>query len=91
MALMVSVKTTLEIPDPVYRRLKAAASRQGRTVRALVNDAVLEKLESAAGRTAGPPAWRRAFGGLKHLRKETRRIDRVVEAEFSSVDPAAWS
>jgi hypothetical protein len=26
-------------------------------------------------------------GGLKHLRKENRRIERVIEAEFEKIEP----
>ena len=30
------------------------------------------------------------FGSLAHLRKETRRIERIIEQEFETIDPDAW-
>jgi hypothetical protein len=29
------------------------------------------------------------FGSLAHLRKETRRIERIIEQEFETIDPDA--
>ena len=84
------VKTTLEISDPIYRQLKATAHQQGKTVRALVNAALVEKLHALGGRTSGTPTWRRAFGGLRHLRKETLAVNAVIAAEFSRIDQAGW-
>jgi plasmid stability protein len=87
---MARVKTTLEIPDPLYRRLKVSAAHQGKTVRAFVNETLVEKLRAPDGAAASVPAWRQAFGGLRHLRKETRRVEKTVAAEFSHVDPKDW-
>ncbi len=87
---MENVKTTLEIPDLLYRRLKASAAQQGRTVRALVNEAIVEKLQKPAGDAAGQPAWKKAFGGLRDLRAETKRIESLIRSEFSSVNPEDW-
>jgi hypothetical protein len=41
------VKTTLEIPDPIFRRAKSMAAQHGIPLRAFVTEAVTEKL--AAG------------------------------------------
>jgi hypothetical protein len=57
-------------------------------VRTLVNEAILEKLRQPAGPT--PPAWRKGFGQLRHLRRETRQVERVIAAEFSRIDPEEW-
>jgi len=57
------MKTTLEIPDPIFRRAKAEASEQGIPLRQFVSEAVAEKLKSppteegqntAGGRVAAP-------------------------------------
>ena len=87
---MARVKTTLEIPDPLYRRLKATAAHRGKTVRAFVNEALAEKLRAPDGKSPSPPAWRQAFGGLRHLRKETRRVEKTIAAEFSRIDAEDW-
>jgi hypothetical protein len=84
------VKTTLEIPDLLYRRLKASAAHQGRTVRALVNEAIVEKLQKPATEDAGGPPWRKGFGALRHLHTETRRIEQIINQEFSSINPEDW-
>jgi predicted transcriptional regulator len=85
---MDALKTTLEIPDAVYRRLKATAASQGRSVKALVNEAIAEKLREP--RKAADPPWMAAFGQLRDLRKETRRIQKVIDEEFSRIDPEEW-
>ena len=82
------LKTTLEIPDLLYRRLKATAANRGTTVKALVNEAIAEKLRDPK-KEANPP-WLAAFGELRHLRKETRRIQKVIDEEFSRIDPEDW-
>ena len=82
------LKTTLEIPDLLYRRLKASAATQGKTVKALVNEAIVEKLRQPEGATQ--PGWLKGFGQLRHLRKETRRIQKVIDEEFSRIDPEDW-
>ena len=86
---MVAVKTTLEIPDPLYRKLKATAALRGKSVRDFVNETLADKLREGAARPA-VPAWRQAFGGLRRLRRETKRIDVVVQAEFGRIEPEDW-
>ncbi|MBC7367074.1 MAG: hypothetical protein H7343_09730 [Undibacterium sp.] len=84
------MKTTLEIPDPLYRQLKVTAAQQGKTVRSFVNDALVEKLRGPTAGSAAPPAWTRAVGGLKHLRTENRRIEKTIRGEFSKINPEDW-
>ena len=38
------MKTTLEIPEPLFRKVKATAARQGRTLKQLVQEALSEKI-----------------------------------------------
>jgi hypothetical protein len=85
----VAVKTTLEIPDPIFRRAKARAAEQGVPLRQYITDAVAEKLQSKS-RSAEKP-WMAFAGQLRHLRKETQRIDSLIEAEFGRIDPEEWS
>jgi hypothetical protein len=87
---MVRVKTTLEIPEPLFRQLKISAAKQGKTIRAVVNEALTEKLNRAQHGVCDIPAWRVAFGGLRRLRNETAKINRDVAAEFSRVNLEDW-
>jgi plasmid stability protein len=87
---MVLVKTTLEIPEPLFRQLKISAAKQGKTIRAVVNEALTEKLNRFAHGVEDVPAWKAAFGGLRRLRHETAKINQDISAEFSRVNPEEW-
>jgi hypothetical protein len=41
---------------------------------------------------AGPqqPAWMKAFGGLRNLKQETRRIQGIIDKEFGQIDEEDW-
>jgi len=77
------MKTTLEIPDTIFRRAKSAAAERGIPLRALITEALADKLRPGNGR--GKP-WMNAFGKLRHLRKETARINRIIEEEFEQIE-----
>lgn len=78
------MKTTLEIPDTIFRRAKSAAANRGIPLREFVTEAVREKLVADAKTTETP--WMSAFGKLRHLRKQTARINRTIEEEFEQVE-----
>lgn len=82
------VKTTLEIPDPIFRRAKSVAAQRGIALRAFVTEAVEEKL-AAVSRVDEKP-WIRLAGGLKHLHKETVRINEIIKGEFEKIEPEDW-
>ncbi len=77
--------TTLEIPDPTFRKAKATASALGIPLREFVTQAVEEKL-SVGGRAKGRP-WLECAGELAHLHKETIRIQKVIDQEFEQIEP----
>ncbi len=79
------MKTTLEIPDNIFRRAKSLAAQRGIPLREFVTEAVKEKL-GADARTAETP-WMAAFGKLRHLRKESDKINRTIEEEFEHIEP----
>lgn len=81
------MKTTLEIPDPIFRRAKSAAAQRGIALRAFVTEAVEEKL--ATSEKGGKP-WVKLAGGLKHLRKETARVNEIMKSEFEQIEPEEW-
>ena len=81
------MKTTLEIPDALFRQAKSAAAEQGIPLRALVSEALAEKLR-ARGRPDKP--WLKTFGKLRSLRKETAHIGRIIEQEFDRIEPEDW-
>lgn len=79
------VKTTLEIPDDLFRRAKAAAALEGISLRQLVTDTLRERLKSSGRKDADPP-WMKGFGGLAKLSEETRRIESLIEEEFEQIE-----
>jgi len=78
------MKTTLEIPDPIFRRAKSAAAERGIPLREFVTEAVRDKLASNASSSDKP--WMAAFGKLRHLRKETAKINHLIEEEFEQIE-----
>jgi hypothetical protein len=78
------MKTTLEIPDSVFRRAKARAAERGIPLRQFVTEAVEEKL-NLRGTDSKP--WMQMVGGLQHLSKETARLNRLIEEEFERIEP----
>jgi hypothetical protein len=83
------MKTTLEIPDAVFRRAKARAAERGVPLRQFVSEAVAEKLE--AGARAGKGERMKLGGALRHLRKESARIGALMEDEFEKIEPEEWA
>lgn len=82
------MKTTVEIPDAVFRRAKAKAAERGQALREFVTEALQEKLSGRSPASgADTPAWMRGFGRLRPLRRETARIQRVIDREFDVVEP----
>ena len=78
------MKTTLEIPDALFRQAKSAAAEQGIPLRALVSEALAEKLRA---RRSGDKPWMKCFGKLHSLHKDLVEIDRIVEEEFEQIEP----
>jgi hypothetical protein len=79
------MKTTLEIPDAIFRRAKAKAAEQKIPLRQFVSDAVAEKLEPKS--PARVNSILKLAGGLRHLHKETARINKLIEVEFEKIEP----
>ena len=79
------MKTTLEMPDELFRRAKALAASRGMTLKQLVTEAVEQRLRGDE-RRGRRPAWRALSGQLASLRRETALLDRRVREEFEKVD-----
>jgi len=61
------MKTTLGIPDSIFRRAKSVAAERGIPLREFVTEAVKDKL-AANAKSDGKP-WIKHMGKLKRLRK----------------------
>ena len=78
------MKTTLEIPDPIFRKAKATAAEMGIPLREYITLAVEEKLSQ--GQRPGK-RWLECAGELAHLHKETKRIQKIIDEEFEQIEP----
>jgi hypothetical protein len=83
---MGAVKTTLEIPDYLFRRAKSVAAERGIPLRQFVTEAVQDKLKT----TSQEKPWMKHLGKLRHLRKEREQIERRVEEAFEQIDREIW-
>jgi hypothetical protein len=83
---MVAMKTTLEIPDDLFRRSKAEAALRGESLKDLVAAALQMFLERQP--VSAPQGWRSVFGQAR--REETDSVDAVVAAELETVNPEEW-
>lgn len=81
------MKTTLEIPDDLYRQIKALAALSGRTVKDLVNELLRQRLAEEHA-SSGERGWRSVFG--KAPRAEVQRVQAIIDEELSRIDLEEW-
>ncbi len=81
------VKTTIEIPDSLFRRAKSLAAERGQSLKDFVNDALQARVAASGdSAAAGEPKWMEGFGKLRRLRKETARIQGVIDEAFEVIE-----
>lgn len=83
------MKTTLELPEEIFRQVKAHASAEGMSLKSFVTEALEMKLRSLS--SAGKKPWMNHFGALRHLGAERKGIEERISGEFGQVDPKEWS
>jgi hypothetical protein len=84
------MKTTVELPDQLFRKAKAKAkaAERGQSLNEFITEALRDKLVLDSGRArAEEPAWMQGFGKLKRLHEETVRVQSVIDQEFEAVEP----
>jgi hypothetical protein len=80
------MKTTIEIPEPLFRRVKSKAAERGQTLKQFFNEAIQDKLAQSSKGSSAEPAWMQGFGRLRRLRKETQRIQAKIDQEFEVIE-----
>jgi hypothetical protein len=80
------VKTTVEIPDSLFREAKTAAASRGQSLKTFLTEALKEKLSGRRRRQQAdwpvlPP---------KLAKGEMSRIQAAIEGEFSRIDAEEW-
>ena len=82
------MKSTLELPDPLFRKAKSTAAERGQPLKDFVTEAVQDKLAPNPGRSGAPrPEGMQGFGKLRRLRKETARVQAAIDQEFEVIEP----
>jgi hypothetical protein len=82
------MKTTLEIPDDLFKRTKATAAMRGESLKEFVIEALQEHLERQTASGSSQRGWRSAFGQVR--REEVEPVDAVVGEEFEHIQPDEW-
>jgi hypothetical protein len=80
------MKTTVEIPDDLYRRAKSTAAESGQTFRSLLVDALRARLYGQ-GNTA---LLDDVFGALSAEKEAVYEVQRSVDRDLEQVDPDEW-
>ena len=81
------MKTTLEIPDEIFRRTKAAAALRGESLKEVVTRALQTYLDRRPPE-ATVHGWRSVYG--KARRKAVEEVDAVVASELEGIEPDNW-
>ena len=82
------MKTTIEIPDDLFKKAKATAALQGESLKDLICDALETHLVSAPAPRNSRSGWRSVFGLAEP--KSVRRVDEAIAADLEKIDPAEW-
>ena len=78
------MKTTVEIPDDLFREAKAAAAGRGLSLKTFLTEALKEKLAGPRRRITEWPV-----PPPEVVEGEMRIIQSTIDAEFSRIDTAA--
>jgi len=84
---MAGMKITLEIPDPLYRRIKATAALSGKSMREFFTEAAEEKLTRKTDEQV--TGWRAVWGKLP--KEAADEMDAIINAPgFREIEPEMW-
>jgi hypothetical protein len=78
------MRSSLDIPDALFRETKAKAAASGTSLRDFVIAALRTRLHGGGTRKG----WRVSFG--KATKAQIAEVDAVIAREFGTVDPADW-
>jgi hypothetical protein len=82
------VKTTIEIPDELFKKAKDTAALEGESLKELICDALKTRLATAPAPRTDRSGWRSVFGLAEP--KAVARIDQFIDADLERVDPSEW-
>ena len=80
------MKTTVEIPDSLFREAKTAAASRGLSLKTFLTEALREKLSRP--RRSRQADW--PVPPPKLAKGEMRRLQSLIDDEFSRIDSEDW-
>ena len=83
------MRTTVVLPDPLFRRVKATAALEGKNLRTFITEALVHELEGSAGRE-GRKRVRLPLVPSKHpgsLKITGQTVANVLAGEDTHVSP----
>lgn len=85
------VRTNFDLPDPLFREVKATAARQGMRLKDYVTEALQDKLAKRPIHAEKP--WMK-FAGIAsndpEMVAELKRIEKIVEEYFEQIEEEEW-
>lgn len=82
----------IDLPDPLFREVKATAARQGMLLKDYISEALLDKLAKQPTPAAKP--WMK-FAGIAaadpEMVAELRRIEQIVDENFGRIEEEVWN
>lgn len=85
------MRTSIELPDPLFREVKATAARQGMRLKDYITEALQDKLTKRPNPTEKP--WMK-FAGIAandpEMVAELMRLERIVEENFEQIEEEEW-
>jgi|GEM_PF-641489 len=85
------VRTTIELPDPLFREVKSTAARQGMRLKDYITEALQDKLAKRPASAEKP--WMR-FAGIAandpEMVEELKRIEQIVDENFEQIEVEEW-
>jgi hypothetical protein len=81
------VKTTIELPDQLFREAKATAARRGTALKQFVQEALQEKLAREEGTSDRAQAREWPVPPPDVPIEELHRIDAYIEEAFEQIEP----
>jgi hypothetical protein len=82
------MKTTVEVPEKLYRQVKARAASKGQSIKAFFIDALLDKLAKESSTNGSKSGWRSVFGKAK--KEDVDAVQRAIDEKFSLVHLEDW-
>jgi hypothetical protein len=85
------MRTTIDLPDPLFRDVKATAAQQGMLLKDYISEALQDKLSRRPNPSEKP--WMK-FAGIAandpEMVNELKRIDQIVDENFGQIEEEEW-